>query len=218
MKPLFGTLLGTGALVALFLLGCCRQADIDHDGVVRIYCLGDSNTDAVWKGMNWPYTPRWCEKTAALCGHIRSGGAALPAEFTNVGYWGSTARDQHRFWRDAPWQVGAAAKGRADGVVMLFGTNDITGLGATPAQLVADLAAACARNPALPCYVGTQPATLGENVNPTPWADAIRAQFGQHAIDMTTGIVPVAPGNYHIDDASQDRIADRVRTALGCEP
>jgi hypothetical protein len=35
---------------------------------------------------------------------------------------------------------------------------------------------------------------------------------------MTTGIVPVAPGNYHIDDASQDRIADRVRTALGCEP
>jgi hypothetical protein len=51
------------------------------------------------------------------------------------------------FWRDAPWQMDAAAKGHADAVVM-----------------------------------------------------------------------PVAPGNYHIDDASQDRIADRVRTALGCEP
>jgi hypothetical protein len=51
------------------------------------------------------------------------------------------------FWRDAPWQMDAAAKGHADAVVM-----------------------------------------------------------------------PVAPGNSPIDDASQDRIADRVRTALGCEP
>jgi hypothetical protein len=211
-------LLGMSALVAIFFLGGCTQADIDHDGVVRIYCLGDSNTDAVWQGMNWPYTPRWCEKTAALCGHIRSRGALLPAEFKNVAYYGATARDQHRSWRDAPWQTRAAAEGHADGVVMLFGTVDITGLGATPGQLVADLAVACARNPKIPCYVGTQPATVGENVDPAPWADAIRAQFGQHAIDMTSGIVPVAPGTVHIDDASQDRIADRVRTVLGCEP
>lgn len=202
----------------LLTLAGCPPMDVDHDGTVRIVCVGDSNTDPVWAGMNVPYQARWCEYAAVQCRTIHeTGGASVPASFTNVSYWGATAHDRRPTtgWRDGWWQSAAAVANHADAVVVMLGTNDLAGGLSDPAGLVADLQTICDTVAPAACYVATVPAA---GVEPNAHNAAIRAHFAGNALDATSDVVPVALGNYHIDDASEQVIAARVTAALGCVP
>lgn len=117
-------LLGVGLLLCAGLYGC-PVSDLDGDGVKRVVCLGDSNTDASWQTTWYPATPwsgGWCEKLPVLLGPgwqvinrglAGSGATDLGRNPQGVSLYGKVALDA------------ALATDHPDAVVLAWGTNDI---------------------------------------------------------------------------------------------
>jgi lysophospholipase L1-like esterase len=106
-------------------------ADVNHDGEVRIACLGDSNTALV-------FAPRkWCEM-------LQDGVGARGWKTFNYGCSGATITDTGRITPDgaplygAPWVARARAEVAPDVVILAYLTNDVL-LGIPPRKAVAEL-------------------------------------------------------------------------------
>jgi hypothetical protein len=198
-------------LLTLLALAGCVPVDVDHDGVVRIACLGDSITAPLWSdagsGPN-----RWCEYAAAACPTI----GGLPTQWLNYGIGGAAAGTVY-----SDYELTEAYAAHADAVVELFGVNNVGLLGQTPAQVATAVTAVCHDvffTHARYCYG----ITLGPNVDPAynvALVAAAQAQVGgtvQAAItiDGTTDLT-VYDGT-HLDDASEHALASRVAMTLGC--
>ena len=109
-------------LILLCLAAGCLP-DADGDGVVRIACLGDSNTQSGWPDAS--YT-RWCERAAPL--ETQNGAPPQvplrPVTWTNYGIGGADVCDHSGVaWAWGPYQLQEALADHADVVVAAFGTN-----------------------------------------------------------------------------------------------
>lgn len=120
--------------------GCIK--DYDGDGVIRVACVGASDTQAgidngastlihgTWSNPVNPPILRWCERAAAvrttaqsLCNGV---GCVLPTTWTNYAGGGATVTDPGSpfiTWWGQP-QIDAALADHADAVVIWLGLND----------------------------------------------------------------------------------------------
>lgn len=189
------------SLLLLITVGGCIPYDHDHDGVLRVACLGSSNT-----AIGWDTTPkRWCEYAADLCPGV---------QWINLAVAGTKAVEH------GPGQMTNALAAAADSVVIGLGTNDITGLSQppkTPDQVVDALRGMCntAAYAGLTCNVLTLPPNAFVDVGPTNAAIIAAAITPDMLIDSTTAMVLYDA--LHIDDASEQLLAIRV-VARVCPP
>jgi lysophospholipase L1-like esterase len=204
-------LLGT-VLVCLVLSGC-TPIDVNHDGIRRVACIGDSNTAIGWDGHLAVQQPmRWCEYAATNCPTVQG----QPTNWVNLAVAGSTAAV------DGPVQIAQAKAAGADLAIIALGTNDIAFHGATPNSLVASLSTLChtAFNnaPYLECVVATIP-PIDDVIDVAPYNQAIiaaAAAAGVTVIDFTTGDTFNLPDFLHLDDAAEQTNASRVVASV-CE-
>jgi len=112
-------------VIALWTWGTlgCGGVDRDGDGMLRIVCLGDSNTDRNFK----PNVPTWCERLQAR--HPEW-------EIINRGATYAVARGCGIL--QACSLLAAALQLEFDVVLLAFGTNDLYG-GATAEEVVVAL-------------------------------------------------------------------------------
>lgn len=189
-------------IVTLGVLGClflssCVATDVDGDGYIRIYCLGDSNTKADWPLVG---VHRWCEYAAAL---RPTAGMGLPAIWTNVSIIGGSA------WLSGTIETQAALDGHADVVVLALGTND-AGIGRTVTDVVTDLQTMHNAQPAgVLVLVGLLPPITGAHpVDVTPYNAAIKAAFPYNWVDFYTNMTTT--DGVHVDDVGQHLRAQKV--------
>lgn len=122
MRPR-GATAATLLLAATLSTGCRDRAphDVDGDGVVRITCLGDSNTMRLWTA---DAPPAWCEHLADL---VRDRGWTT----FNMGMYGAGAIDMGEYTGGVSLYAGdwirdvlAKPDRRPDVAVLAYGTND----------------------------------------------------------------------------------------------
>lgn len=207
--------------VCLALAGCVPQ-DIDHDGVIRIACVGDSITAAGWVPPGGESGPnRWCEYAAAQCTTIGS----VPTQFYNFGIGGATAGtiySQTELYGDPGLPGFGAYPNHADAVVELFGINNIGLLGQTPSA-VADAVVGVCQDVFFTHHLFCYGISLGPNADPAynaAMTAKAQAVFGAPAtaadsIDGTS-CMTVYDGT-HLDDASERLLGQRVAQKLGCD-
>lgn len=121
-----------------------RVTDRNGDGVVRIVCMGDSNTE----GALVPERRSWCERLAARHPgwEVQNGGVRY-AQATGSGFISGWAL------------LGMTLGSNPDAVLISLGTNDLANLGRTPEETVDALVAlrdqAVAAN--VDVFIGTIP-------------------------------------------------------------
>lgn len=219
-------------LLALAASGCLVDGAHNGqpaDGVVRVACLGDSNTWPFEYFTSPPFPPhdRWCEKLETLLTTPplpTTFPANTSAETRNYGMGGATVCT---WWPPSlPWgnglfQAEQAFAEQADMVVAAFGTNDLR-FGFTPQQVVECYQAihdAAATNGTLmlvaltpPVYPPMpDPAALNAQIDTLN--TLLRARFQSFEIldfhDGFTSDLFIADG-LHLSDAGQDLRAARA--------
>lgn len=204
-------------LVGLCLSFAPRLPDVDHDGVVRIACLGDSLTQD-----GWPTgaETRWCTRAGALAS--ADGGAARRTVWTSYGAGGATVCDPGVTWPWAQPQLASALAHGADVIVAAFGTNDIGVFDRPPAAIVACYRALAAQvTGGRAFFVALTPPVYlpdgGTDARVDALNAAIRAAFpAEQVLDFHSGMGPelYAPGGKHLNDAGQAERARRAVAAL----
>lgn len=202
-------LLHTAALLGFALCHGCILGDINHDGIVTIAVLGDSNA-----AQNWGTTTRWPTLVANTPCAIKG----VPVAIVNYAVGGASA------WADAPdgfygivngrSQLAEALQNNADAILIALGTNDMQVWRQTPDQVVASLQALCRATHSRWCRVATLPPYTFRDLDVEPYNLAIRAAFPD-AFDFTTDIT--TDDGVHLDPASQDIAAARVLQILHCD-
>jgi hypothetical protein len=115
--------------------------DIDHDGVVRVVCLGDSNTLPQGPPAPPPAGQGWCTRVASSMPEVVVLGPSnedvpVPATFFSTG-WGTAGaiETNNPAVEDGPEQVArATGELNADVLVMSFGSADLL-RGQTPTDI-----------------------------------------------------------------------------------
>ena len=212
-------------LLILGLLAGCPLVDVDGDRVLRIACLGDSNTVAGWPT---PDTTRWCER---LCKNLpsapvlRSDGtfATLPVACYDDGWGGVTVTDQpvchNSYYACADVQMAGALAQSADVVILAFGTNDLRD-GATPAEIVAAYkrVIAPAQQTGRLTYIALTPPMYPPPADGVVEAlnAALVASFDRSMlVDFYTGFTQsLFLDSIHLNDSGQDLRAARASAAL----
>jgi lysophospholipase L1-like esterase len=179
-----------------------RFRDANGDGVFRLACLGDSNTQA-------PLEPKWCEKLRDLVADPRF-------EVVNVAIAGATVVEDARVPSRASEQLQEVLPLEPDALVLSFGTNDrLLGNAPTAIRDAYAVIAAAADAAGMVAYVATTPPTR-------PCVDAGCPQiaaanlvlweaFGAHVIDFFDGVVRAhLVDAFHLGDAAQDLRAERA--------
>jgi lysophospholipase L1-like esterase len=109
--------------------------DIDGDGVTRIACVGDSNTQSTWQGeVAGGFEPDrgWCEQLEALL-------ARPDWKTINAGLGGTRAVQDPSIapgWSGAVHLAYALDELAPDVVILAYGTNDLSRSHATPPEVV----------------------------------------------------------------------------------
>lgn len=197
--------LGLSVLCAV-LLASCVLVDRNGDGVVKVACLGDSNTAA-------NVAPSWCTKLAV----------ALPGAVLINRAWGGTSALPGGPYptADAEQQLNWALFQWADVVVFAFGTNDLRLLNATPAALAGRLhdLAAMAEAAHVIAFVATVAPNYYDPGFDVLVADVnarLRADPALRIVDFDTNFGPelFLPNNIHLNSAGQELRAARALIAL----
>jgi lysophospholipase L1-like esterase len=215
--------LGLLACVALALAGCLE--DTDNDGIVRIACIGDSNT---WSGWPGDGTDRWCQFLAALQPTILTVPDLIekPTEFLSSsepqGYTLSACYDpvlsQYYGW--GVQRVAEAKTQLADNILVALGTNDIRVLHRTPAEIIACLQAVVAAAAPLRTFIATIPPDHSATADPVTInqtnALIVTTFPASKVIDFSTGFGPeyFDADGVHLNDAGQQLRALRAQAKL----
>lgn len=186
-------------------------ADVNHDGVYRIGCVGDSNTANP--------TVSWCAITRATLSDPQ-------VETVNVAVSGATAVAPNLYpnvTSTSEMQMATVLPTHPDAVVLAFGTNDAF-QGRTPMQIAAALVAAqdTAAAQGVAFYVALTPPILGCIPTGCPGLqainDAVIAAFDADQIIDFWSDMP-ADGFYsdgfHFNSVGQTVRADRVLDVIG---
>jgi lysophospholipase L1-like esterase len=109
--------------------------DVDGDGVTRIACVGDSNTQSIWQGeVPGGFEPDqgWCEQLEGLL-------ARHDRKTVNAGLGGTRAVQDPSIapgWSGAVHLAYALDELDPDAVILAYGTNDLSRSHATPPEVV----------------------------------------------------------------------------------
>ncbi len=129
------------AVVALLAIAGCSKdrdlpiRDVDGDGVTRIACVGDSNTQSNWQHRiagGFDSDQGWCEQLEALL-------ARPDWKTSTFGCGGALAVEDPstaRLFRGAVQLAYALDEFAPDAVILAYGTNDLARSHATPPEVV----------------------------------------------------------------------------------
>lgn len=190
-------------LMAVVALAGCLIVDRTGDGVLRVACLGDSNTARGWPT---PERVRWCEYAAA---HF--GGAV---EFRNYGGGGGTfCPIDHIEWpAEAHAQLARALADAPDLIVAAFATNDV--VVGFDAATIAGCATAIRRASPVPVVVATMPPRVEYGREVREVNRALR-RLGGALVDFTSGTAGALEADgVHLTDSAQYERAARVAAVL----
>lgn len=185
--------------------------DANGDGVWRLACLGDSNTEPFP-----PFRPRkWCE-------YLEEVPDDALFQTINISHGGATANPQTRdpTWEDAFLHTAMATQAGADAIISAYGTNDLL-QGYSPTEYVEAhrMHEATAAAGGIPTYfaatvpiIGTNPAqTWPRQVN-----DLLRIEFAGRTAEFFEGFQfdEHHLDGLHLNDAGQRLRADRAWEAV----
>ena len=197
--------------------GCLSE--VNHDGILTVACLGDSNTQRDWPTVG---TVRWCENASALLtsSSVTENGTfkTEPVVWNNWGVGGATVCDPGIVWSWGMTQLAQAAT--ADVLILAFGTNDILRLHKTPAEIVACYQAVTTAAGVRSVFVALSPPVLGQYAGSESQIEAMNAAIvaaipANHVIDFFSGMTPeLYIDELHLNDTGQALRAQRAVTAL----
>lgn len=202
-------LLGCGIVCCLLGAAGCHTTpavtDRNGDGVISVYCLGDSNTD-----VGKLKTPKWCEMLAA----------ELPTwKFINGGFARAKAAGDCLFC-GGPLLGSALAANQIDLVLISLGTNDMNG----PPQAVVDALLALrdqAEQSNAEVLIATIPPRFTTDLSLVRNIDSTNDLLTQRVapnrlIDFFTKmeLADYFPEGVHITDSGQRKRADAALRAL----
>jgi hypothetical protein len=205
--------------------GCTSQPlppqlrDLDGDGIIRVACLGDSNTTSGWPH---PGRKRWCLIAGReLARRARSCGWP-PVELFEVAVGGAglTPPAARRNWSWARPQLQRARRMRADAIAAAFGTLDIGREHHAPKDVVRGYDTLARHARPLPTFVALIPPLLGTARVPDPHIAETNTLLRQHfapgqLLDFSAGMDTrvLDPDGVHVSAAGQvQRAAVAIRT------
>jgi hypothetical protein len=210
-----GVMLGIVTLLRHPASAQIRLHDGNHDGVLVVACVGDSNT---WD----PDHDRWCSLVARKVKHLPVDGQTLPVRFVNYSFWGAPLCETPRvdlFPPTGKTLVRFARSDHADVVILAMGTNDFQRLEVSPPRFLHCLDTVVRHNPGMGFFVATIPqlydphVTCGERIREAN-ADLVAA--GYAVIDFDHGFpMPLfLADGVHLGREGQELRAKRVIAAL----
>jgi lysophospholipase L1-like esterase len=188
--------------------------DHDGDGVLRIACLGDSNTALLPPQR----VTTWCDELPAMLPRVsvRTGvtSAPLPIHTRNYGIGGAAVCPA--LVPQAMNELATALDDHPDLIIAAFTTNDVR-LGRTPQQIVACFQALQHAAGAIPMIVLGPPVIFppDDDAAMAAAATALEAAFRGRYIDSRTGFVrTMYSDGVHLNTKGQLVRARRVKLAL----
>lgn len=188
--------------------------DVNHDGVYRLGCVGDSNTASPT-----PNVRKWCEMLADAIGEP-------DFEIVNVAVAGATVTPNLRFDSDATQQMAEVLALEPDAIVLAFGTNDFLQQRSVDeivdAYVVQSETAAAA---GVAFFVGATPPMGGCSGTGCGQIYELNQRLAEvfpgHVADFFSGFIDAdyrVPDRIHLNDAGQALRAERALEVLTRAP